>query len=212
MGGLNKSVFIWITGRSPLGFKRAQSPVASWRQSGCSWWRIKRYKQSTRAPFDKIACLWSSRLLVESGFRAHQRKARLVVVYHAGEMPNQCFTLTADNNILKVKALNCLRWLCRQRDTPQPSKLWHLGKRGNTMKSWSTRMSHLCRFIFITSFHVMNKSCNNKQKKEKRFSKRRQHRGNRSETDWIVSFLSFFLPPPVVCVRVSSHITHMQVK
>lgn len=25
MGGLNKSVFIWITGRSPLGFKRAQS-------------------------------------------------------------------------------------------------------------------------------------------------------------------------------------------
>lgn len=141
--------------------------MASQRQSGCSWWRIRHYKQSTRAPFDKIACLWSSQFLVEDGFRAHQRNAGLEVVYHASEMPNQCFTHTEDNNILKVKALHYLRWLCRQRDRPQSFNLWHFENSSGTMKSYTTWMSHLCSFIFITFFHFKKRKKESKKDRKK---------------------------------------------
>lgn len=178
MGGLNKSVFIWITGRSPLGFKRAQSRVASQRQSGCSWWRIKHYKQSTRALFDKIACLWSSQFLVEDGFRAHQRETGLEVVYHGSEMSNQCFTHSEDNNILKVKALHYLRWLCRQGHRPQSFRLWHFEK-----PQWYNEILH-----GWVIYAVLFLSHSSKERKKERdctmaFSK----------TDVILSVCLFFL-------------------
>lgn len=156
--------------------------MASRRQSGCSWWRIKHYKQSTRAPFDKIARLWSSQFLVEDGFRAHQRKAGLEVVYHISEMPNQGFTQTEDNSILKVKALNYLRWLCRQREEAESFKLWYFENCSNTKESSRTRMSHFA-VIFLSQSSIHEKVKNKKM----------QHSGAQSKADVILSCLSPFV-------------------
>lgn len=176
--------------------------MASRWQGGCSCGRIKHYKQPTRAPFDKIARLWSAQFLMEDGFRAHQRKAGLEVVYHASQMSNQCFTRTESNNILKVKAFSYLRWLCGQREGPQSSQIMAFPTAAVTQ--WISKILGwviYAVFIFVMFFHSMNKTCFRKTKKKGRIG------GTRSEE----RFHSVLCPSFVVCVLVFSHIAHMQV-
>lgn len=84
----------------------------------------------------------------------------------------------------KVKALNYLRWLCRQRDKPHAFVLWHFEHHGDTMKSYTDVLLGwvIYAVLFLShSSHFMNKSC-----------KRRQSSGAVALTARQISFSVFF--------------------